>query len=607
MKNPFVSSIFDPASVTVPSIHQRELDSLSGLTRGLEGVSFNSSGEGASVLLTAPRAGAGKSHLLARCQAKTSERMIWIPFRFGPEQDLSWRQLTLELVARLTGPGPDDAATLLDETAWFAFSRLVRAGLDQGKVDSGNPEAARLQLDTRFREIFVPASPENRSRWFASNAESLLASSGAAGAAALGGDGVAFTEWMRWLTAFAYAKSGSGERIEKLRARLAKASGTNLTWKNRFQMLARLASGLRPVIWSVDQLDRFFADPQAARLLISQLAEVVALVPRSLLVISANQDLWQQVFLPGVPSALQDRLVGHEIHLSPLSAAQAEELIAARLLAAGLPEGPVGEVARTGALTPRAILRSASSAWEMREVAPEPTPHTEETLTVLKARERLHAVAEALRMQSGPPIGIAAPAATSPNPLPRSLAEHFQAMRLRHLAGGVTTPDLKRIHRLVATIGDRFPSIRQRALESGPTIHGEALCWAIANREVYIGFAPPTSYRFWRQLAAAASPDSENSARRVVMLVPAGEPVALDRLNAESAAAFDVVTVDSDLAASLHAADELVQTMQRGESEFADAKLFGFLAKELDFFWRRLTRFPKAKAQTPTEIAEQPA
>jgi len=570
----------------------------------LEEVSFDGSGEGASVLLTAPRAGAGKSHLLARCQATTAERMIWIPFRCGPEQDLCWRHLTLELVARLAAPGPGGVATLLDETAWFAFSRLVRSGLDQGKVDSGNPEAARIQLDVRFREIFAPASPETRSRWFVSNAESLLASS----RPAIGGDAAAFAEWIRWLIGFAYAKSSPGERIERLRTRLAKASGTNLTWKSRFEVLARLASGVRPVIWVADQLDRFFADPQAARQLIAQLSEIVALVPRGLLVISANQDLWQQVFLPGVPSGLQDRLAGHEIHLAPLSSDQAEDLIAARLSAAGLPEASLGNVARTSALTPRAILRSASSAWEIRESAPEATPRSpEETLTVQKARERLHAVAEALRMQCGPPVGIQTPASPLPAPPPSNLAEHFQAMRLRHLERGIATPDLKRIHRLVATIGDRFPSIRQRTLESGPAVNGEALCWAIANREVFIGFAPPTSYRFWRQLATAASQEPGSPARRVVMLVPAGEPVALDLLNIDSTVAFDVVLVDSDLAASLHAADELIQTMHRGGSEFQEAKLFGFLAKELDFFWRRLTRFPKAAMQNPPQIAEKPA
>ena len=83
--------------------------------------------------------------------------------------------------------------------------------------------------------------------------------------------------------------------------------------------------------------------------------------------------------------------------------------------------------------------------------------------------------------------------------------------------------------------------------------------------------------------------------------------MALDRLNLDSAVAFDVVPIDSDLAASLHAADELVQTMLRGGSEFQEGKLFGFLAKELDFFWRRLTRVSKAAPQTSAQIAEQPA
>ncbi|MEQ1843472.1 MAG: hypothetical protein ABL994_23945, partial [Verrucomicrobiales bacterium] len=69
MKNPFASDLFDPASVTVPVLHQRALDSLTGIADELGDVRFDGSEEGGSVWLSAPRAGFGKSHLLARCQA----------------------------------------------------------------------------------------------------------------------------------------------------------------------------------------------------------------------------------------------------------------------------------------------------------------------------------------------------------------------------------------------------------------------------------------------------------------------------------------------------------------------------------------------------------
>jgi hypothetical protein len=93
------------------------------------------------------------------------------------------------------------------------------------------------------------------------------------------------------------------------------------------------------------------------------------------------------------------------------------------------------------------------------------------------------------------------------------------------------------------------------------------------------------------------------------MLAPPGQSISLDRLLTDPAGiisdvAIDVVPIDADLAASLYAADDLIQTAGRAGSEFQENRLNSFLAKELDFFWRRLTRFPQAAA-APGRIADQ--
>ncbi len=636
MKNPFASSLFEPGSVTVPSIHQSELDTLFARMRELEAVPFTSSAPGASVLLSASRAGAGKTHLLARCQALSAGHVYWVPLPFAPEQDLSWKELTLALATRLHSAADSQGTSPLDATAWFAFSRLVQAGIGKGKVIAEDPASAREQLDSRFREIFAPGVPESRFRWFLGTADSLLTSCGAACAAEIGGDTRVVAAWMRWLLAYAYPKSPPANRGQRLLGQLERASGTPRIWKERFQVLARLASGVAPLIWAVDHLDRFFAAPQASRQLIAQLSEVVAMVPRSLLLLSANQDLWQQVLVPGVPGAIQDRIAAQSIQLRPLRPDQAEELVMNRLFGVARADAEsraflrrldFRQIPGSGGLTPRAILRWASAAWDMRDSPPSPTsessPANADLPTVQRARETLHAVAEALRAQSGPAMGgiqaadpAPAGAANPPEPVstpppprpPATLAEEFQALRLQHLAeNGETKPDWKRIHRLVATVGQRFPSIRQRHLDSGASCNGEALCWAIANREIFIGFAPASSSRFWRALLETpteADAMGLSREKRVVMLTPAWESVALDELMTESAAvALDVLAIDSDLAASLHAADDLVQAKVRGAGDVPEARVFGFLAKELDFFWRRLTRRAGARAVRQKESA----
>ncbi|RFC43425.1 MAG: hypothetical protein DVB23_002669 [Verrucomicrobia bacterium] len=630
MKNPFASSLFAPGQATVASIHQNELDALFTLVRHLEGVSLASPEPGASLLLTASRAGAGKTHFLARCQALTAGHGFWIPLRFAPEQDLSWKELTLALASRLHS-ARTQGISQLDEVAWFAFSRLVQAGLGEGKVVVEDPPAAREQLDTRFREIFAPGTPESRFDWFSGTAKTLLASCGTACATSLGCEPSALAGWMRWLLTYTSPKSDPANRWERLALSLERAAGKESTWKECFQALARLASGVAPLVWSVDHLDRFFSVPQASRQLISQLSEVATLVPRSLLIFSANQDLWQQTMMPGVPGALQDRLAAHSIQLGPLTPEQAEELVTSRLYSvaradeksrAFLRRLNFHQIPGSGGLTPRAILRWASAAWDMRENLPNPVTDTNSSadpqLSVQRAREKLHAVAEALRSQSGPGLGeipalVPHPTAPLPPPLqtqataPPSLAQQFQEIRLCHLSGQSHAPDWKRIQRLVATVGQRFPSIRQRHLDSGTGTNGEALCWAIADREIFIGFAPPTSYRFWRHLNALASePDTSGKLRlrKVVILLPAGEPVSPEALKTEeSGVPVDLIPIDADLAATLHAADDLLQANLRHAGGLSDARLFGFLAKELDFFWRRLTRRPVETAGVPAETS----
>lgn len=608
MKNPFTSSIFEHGSPTLPSLHQNELDALAIRVHALTTLPPASSAPGDTLLLTASRAGAGKTHLLARCQTLTADHGLWVPLHLEPEQDLGWKEWTLALASHLHSTRVRGVSRL-EEVAWFAFARLVQAGLDEGKVIAEDLPSAREQLETRFREIFAPGEPESRFHWFAGTAGSLLASCATTCATAVGGERETVAGWLRWFLAYAAPKPGKdrANRWERLASRLEKAGGGERAWKERFKVLARFASGVAPLVWTTDHLDRFFSAPQASRRLLSQLSEIPALAPRSLLILSANQDLWQQVLVPGVPGAIQDRLTSGSIHLGPISPQQAEELVAHRLLTvaradeesrAFLRRLDFQRIPASGGLTPRAILRWAAAAWDLRETLPEPVPQPaddSDPLSTQKAREKLHAVAEALRGQSGPGRGEVQPLVGNPCPsAPMPLAELFQEIRLRQLAARNPAPDWKRIQRLVSTVGQRFPSIHQHRVDPGPGTGGEALCWAIADREIFIGFAPPGNNGFWRSLTELASRPGSRKLRKVVRLTPAGETVVRDAGAEEpGGAAVEVVTIDADLAATLHAADELLQAGARGAGGLSEARLSGFLARELDFFWKQLTRRPE--------------
>ena len=127
----------------------------------------------------------------------------------------------------------------------------------------------------------------------------------------------------------------------------------------------------------IDHLDVFYRDGQAGLKIAYFISELRRLIPRSLSVLSVNQDLWEATFRGQLPSALEDRVTGGFVHLPGLSLAQANELIRSRLAAAGEPDASAavfGDRLRlaeffaghTGRpVSPRAVLRYAAEKWRL--------------------------------------------------------------------------------------------------------------------------------------------------------------------------------------------------------------------------------------------------
>jgi len=52
----------------------------------------------------------------------------------------------------------------------------------------------------------------------------------------------------------------------------------------------------------------------------------------------------------------------------------------------------------------------------------------------------------------------------------------------------------------------------------------------------------------------------------------------------------DLVRIDAETAGGIYAAAQLLEDLRTGKIRQSEAQVLGFISRELDYFWRRLTR-----------------
>ena len=116
--------------------------------------------DGRVILLKAPRAGYGKSHLISRLEAGGTAPAFIMTLEFDPGQTLTWKSLLDQVLARLHTASPDGSPTWLDLVARRTFA-MVNAGMIQaGKIPCADPAAATVALAERAVELFDFARPD---------------------------------------------------------------------------------------------------------------------------------------------------------------------------------------------------------------------------------------------------------------------------------------------------------------------------------------------------------------------------------------------------------------------------------------------------------------
>ena len=207
--NPFAADIFpegDAAALAGASLHHEAQERLEALIAEAAAEPNTASRQTSSriILLKAPRAGYGKTHLLSQLSDNAREQAFLIPLQINPDQAFSWKMLLEQVVHALHHSGEPPNPTPLDLIARRAFAFTNASLIRKGKIPCENPEEAAASLILHAAELFDFAGTDQPvARWFQEHFERLLPSAAAILSEETRLPGTAASIWLRALCGYA--------------------------------------------------------------------------------------------------------------------------------------------------------------------------------------------------------------------------------------------------------------------------------------------------------------------------------------------------------------------------------------------------------------------
>lgn len=330
-------------------LHERVLEQLSAL-RGSERI----------MLLSAPRAGHGKTHLLGRVAAMLRKDVLPVTLPWQTPEGVTWQATGRGIIEDLARGG------LLQPLCGGVNATLLRRLIQTGRIPSTDPAQALRVLGEDPMELFSPTgSARVIGDWFRKHFAQLCRS--LAEIANLDNADVA-ESWVRAM--FDCLEKADAGSLAVLQGLVAQDPAAQVP------RLLRLAAVWKPVVLIADHMDAFYRDP-ASGVALARFALSLAAIPGVHVVLSMNQDLWDTSFGSQLPSALEDRLNARGVSLRGLTEQDAHAIIDLRLREAGLREDQRAAFARfvdleryflgrpVGSVSPRALLRHAAAQWRL--------------------------------------------------------------------------------------------------------------------------------------------------------------------------------------------------------------------------------------------------
>ncbi|MGB6220225.1 hypothetical protein [Haloferula sp.] len=287
-----------------------------GVTRLEDVLRVPTEASGRGILLRAPRAGYGKTHLLEQVRQRLSHGHEFIPLRPLDGSKVDPRAAIEDALRRLTRQLPAGGGlTVLDIHARHLLAHGLQPLVLSGEVPCQDREAAVEALQQRPVETFDFHHPQAvTAHWTRENFEVLgprlsLEVSKTTGCSL---NQVAF--WLAALFRFAVAAPEHPGRTGMLMQKAVEGADAE-----RFGTLLALLSRFHRVALVVDDLEGVHGDPDGARRVAGFLATVRQEAPRVDLVVSLNDDVWESAFVPALSAGLLDRLSEVTIRLDVLN------------------------------------------------------------------------------------------------------------------------------------------------------------------------------------------------------------------------------------------------------------------------------------------------
>lgn len=319
---------------------------------------------GRCILLRAPRAGHGKTHLLSRIQHQLGSTHEFIPLHaaFGCQIDAS--TVTDDTLRRLLRPLPAAGGLCaLDLVARRLFAVALQPLVISGEVPCQDREAALAALRLRPIETFDFNHPNAvTAHWARENFEVLgqRLSAELAHRCGLPLREVAF--WVDVLFRFAATAPDNPLRLRILSDSVHAGNPPDSVLMERLEALLGMLSLLMRVVLVADELEGFSSDETAALRLASLLGSLRQSVERLDVILSINLDVWQSAFLPKLSGGLADRLSEVVVELEPLTDEEMVALLNSR--APGLGERILARIDREASgRHARGLIRAAGQAW----------------------------------------------------------------------------------------------------------------------------------------------------------------------------------------------------------------------------------------------------
>ncbi len=321
------------------------------------------------LLLTAPRAGYGKTHLLGRLAAAAGGQVVLVPLAFRLEDQIGISAVAvrgLESMAR--AETSREGWTKLREACAGVCAALVKRLIENGTLPCANVEQAMRVLNGDPVEVF---DAEGGARligdWVRRHDAHLrkpMTEQAMKRVPAIPG---ALESWVDAM--LNHALDGGMSKMAVLRHLAADESNEGpVTW-------LRLLGLWRPVVLLVDHLDAYYRNPEAGLRIASLLLDMSEMDGVHV-VLSLNQDVWQATFGHHLPSAMEDRLTASQMLLRGIGETEAAKLLALRLRHTGLSAADAHEfetfvdVKRyflgrpLGSVSARTFLRHVAKQWD---------------------------------------------------------------------------------------------------------------------------------------------------------------------------------------------------------------------------------------------------